>query len=99
MSCILKAEHVSYTYQGKYQKVHALKDVSCTFEHGRFYAVVGRSGSGKTTLLSLLAGLDKPTQGEIFFEGKSYAELDAAKLRRENSPLFSRIFSYFRCLL
>ncbi|MCI9440492.1 MAG: ABC transporter ATP-binding protein [Ruminococcus sp.] len=98
MSCILKAEHVSYTYQGKYQKVHALKDVSCTFEHGRFYAVVGRSGSGKTTLLSLLAGLDKPTQGEIFFEGKSYAELDAAKLRREKLSIVFQNFQLFPLL-
>lgn len=98
MDCILKAEHVSYTYQGKYQKVNALKDVSCTFDYGNFYAVVGRSGSGKTTLLSLLAGLDRPTEGEIFYEGTSYAELDAAWLRREKLSIVFQNFQLFPLL-
>ncbi len=98
MACIIKAEHVSYTYQGKYQKVDALKDVSCTFDYGTFYAVVGRSGSGKTTLLSLLAGLDQPTQGEIFYEGKSYIELDVSRLRRENLSIVFQNFQLFPLL-
>lgn len=98
MDHILKAEHVSYMYQGKYQKVHALKDVSCTFESGKFYAVVGRSGSGKTTLLSLLAGLDRPTQGEVFYEGKPYAQLDAARLRREKISIVFQNFQLFPLL-
>lgn len=46
---VLAAENVSYTYQSKYQKVQALKNVSCTFEAGKFYAIIGQSGSGKTT--------------------------------------------------
>lgn len=98
MSDILKADHVSYTYQGKYQKVHALRDVSCTFAPGRFYAVTGRSGSGKTTLLSLLAGLDRPTQGEIFYDGTPYAELDTAKLRREKLSIVFQNFQLFSLL-
>lgn len=44
---VLAAENVSYTYQSKYQKVQALKNVSCTFEAGKFYAIIGQSGSGK----------------------------------------------------
>ena len=98
LSDILKADHVSYTYQGKYQKVHALRDVSCTFAPGRFYAVTGRSGSGKTTLLSLLAGLDRPTQGEIFYDGTPYAELDTAKLRREKLSIVFQNFQLFPLL-
>ncbi len=98
MSEILKADHVSYTYQGKYQKVHALRDVSCTFAPGKFYAVTGRSGSGKTTLLSLLAGLDRPTQGEIFYDGAPYAELDTAKLRREKLSIVFQNFQLFPLL-
>lgn len=98
MNEILKAGHVSYTYQGKYQKVHALQDISCTFSYGQFYAVTGRSGSGKTTLLSLLAGLDRPTQGEIFFEGTPYAQLDTARLRREKLSIVFQNFQLFPLL-
>ena len=60
---VLAAENVSYTYQSKYQKVQALTNVSCTFEAGKFYAIIGQSGSGKTTLLSMLAGLGTPSDG------------------------------------
>ena len=52
---ILRAEHVSYSYQTKYQKVEAVRDVSCTFEQGNFYAIIGESGSGKE-YLSLPSG-------------------------------------------
>ena len=68
---ILRAEHVSYSYQTKYQKVEAVRDVSCTFEQGNFYAIIGESGSGKSTFLSLLAGLDVPLEGTIYVQGKS----------------------------
>lgn len=57
---MLSAKNVDYIYQSRYQKVQALKDVSCSFEAGKFYAVIGHSGSGKTTLLSVLAGLGTP---------------------------------------
>lgn len=98
MNEILKAEHISYTYQGKYQKVRALQDVSCTFSYGKFYAVTGRSGSGKTTLLSLLAGLDRPGQGEIFYDGTPYAQLDTARLRREKLSIVFQNFQLFPLL-
>ena len=72
---VLAAENVSYTYQSKYQKVQALKNVSCTFEAGKFYAIIGQSGSGKTTLLYMLAGLGTPSEGEIIANGKTLKEL------------------------
>ena len=65
MDYILKAEHVSYTYQGKYQKVNALKDVSCTFDHGNFYAVVGRSEKGSGLGLSIVHQLVTKLNGTI----------------------------------
>ena len=61
----LSLTNVKYEYRNRYQTVHALAGVSCTFERGKFYAVVGKSGSGKTTMLSMLAGLDNPTSGSV----------------------------------
>lgn len=49
----LTAENVTYIYQGKYQKVEALKEVSCTFEEGKLYAVIGQSGSGASVKIRL----------------------------------------------
>lgn len=73
---ILRAEHVSYSYQSKFQKVEAVKDVSCSFEQGKFYAIVGESGSGKSTFLSLLAGLDSPSEGVIYVQGEPLNGMD-----------------------
>ena len=63
---ILKAENLSFSYVNKFQTVHAVKNVTCGFQLGRAYAIVGKSGCGKTTLLSLLAGLELPTSGKVF---------------------------------
>ena len=84
---VLAAENVSYTYQSKYQKVQALKNVSCTFEAGKFYAIVGQSGSGKTTLLSMLAGLGTPSDGEIIANGKTLKEIGSERHRRQSCHL------------
>ncbi len=48
---------------------YALKNINLKINNGDFLAIVGKSGSGKSTLLNLIAGIDKPTTGEIFFNG------------------------------
>jgi ABC-type lipoprotein export system ATPase subunit len=62
---------------------------------GKLYAIVGPSGSGKSTLLSMMAGLDKPTEGLIAFNGQSLEELDLDLYRRE---CISMIFQAFQLL-
>ncbi len=94
----LTAEHVTYIYQSKYQKVQALTDVTCDFEAGKFYAIVGHSGSGKTTLLSLLAGLGTPTEGEVLADGKSVKEIGGERHRRENVSVIYQTFNLFPTL-
>ena len=95
---VLAAENVSYTYQSKYQKVQALKNVSCTFEAGKFYAIIGQSGSGKTTLLSMLAGLGTPSDGEIIANGKMLKEIGSERHRRENVTVIYQSFNLFPTL-
>ena len=60
--------------------VHAVNDVSLTFEQGEFSAIVGPSGCGKTTLLNLLGGLDKPSSGSIMIDGIDIGSLSATAL-------------------
>lgn len=69
--------------------------VSCAFEEGQVYAIVGPSGSGKSTLLSLMAGLDLPTEGEVAFDGRSLASLDLDRYRREGISMIFQAFHLF----
>jgi len=94
----ISVENISYTYQGKYQKVQALKNVSCTFEKQKFYAVIGHSGSGKTTLLSMLAGLGVPTEGSMLVDGTSLQHIGTERHRRENVSVIYQAFNLFPAL-
>ena len=98
MKCILEAKDVSYSYRNKYQTINAVQHVTCAFDKGRFYAIVGRSGSGKTTFLSLLAGLDLPDQGEIYVDGSAMSSLNRDKYRREMTSVVFQSFNLFPLL-
>ena len=95
---VFELRDVKYVYQSQYQRVEALRGVSCAFEPGRVYAVMGRSGSGKTTLLSLMAGLDVPTEGSVLCEGVSTAEIDLERYRRERVAVIYQDFRLFPLL-
>lgn len=65
--------------------VRAVNEVTISISPGEFVALVGRSGSGKTTLLNLLAGLDRPSSGKVWFEGRELSQMperDLVGLRR-----------------
>ena len=71
MGTIMKLDGVEKTYNpGTALECKALQPTNLEFEKGRFYAIVGKSGSGKSTMLHILRGLDKPTGGRVFLEGK-----------------------------
>jgi len=95
---IIELRDVSYNYSSKFQRVDALKHVTCSFEEGNVYAIVGKSGSGKSTLLSLLAGLDLPSTGEVLYEGKPTSSMDLAKYRRECAAMIYQNFRLFPLL-
>ena len=94
----ISLKNVSYSYRGKYQTVRAVDGVSYDFEPGKLYAIIGKSGSGKTTLMSLMAGLDLPTEGEIFVDGKSTREWDRNALRRDGGSVIYQDYNLFPLL-
>lgn len=84
---LLEVKNVSKTYGSGESAVNALKKVSFSVQKGEFVAVVGESGSGKSTLLNMIGGLDTPTSGEIFIDGKNIFTMEDSKLtifRRRN---------------
>ncbi len=89
---------VSYSYQGKYQTVRAVNDVSYDFGGGKVYTIIGKSGSGKTTLLSLMAGLDLPVEGEIVVDGKSTKDWDRNQMRRDVVSVIYQNYNLFPLL-
>jgi len=94
----IRVENVSYSYQNKYQKIKAVKEVSCSFEAGNMYAITGESGSGKSTFLSLLAGLDCPESGKILVEGENLLEMDRDAYRRKQISVVYQAFHLFPLL-
>lgn len=94
----IKVENVSYSYVSKYQKIEALKEVFCTFEEGKAYAIIGESGSGKSTLLSLLAGLDVPSSGTIYIDGEDLKEMNRDVYRRDRASVVYQSFHLFPLL-
>jgi len=90
---ILKLDNVYYRY--KKNAPYILNGVSCGFEKGRLYAVMGESGSGKTTLISIIARLDKPTGGAIYYGGADAALIKADEYRANK---ISVIFQQYNLL-
>lgn len=86
MDSLLSVRRVSKSFPAGRGRVEVLRGVDMEVPRGKIWAVLGASGSGKSTLLSLMAGLDRPTSGEIFLDGKNLTgllEKDLAALRRE----------------
>jgi putative ABC transport system ATP-binding protein len=81
---VIEVRNVKRWIQNGSRRVEILKGISLSIPAGQFVAIVGASGSGKSTLLGLLAGLDTPSEGEIWLDGTpihNLAELDLAAVR------------------
>ena len=81
MASIIKVEHLKYVYNaGMPGEVTALEDVSFEVEEGDFVGIIGSTGSGKSTLISHMNGLNRPTSGKIFIDGRDIWE-DPSRIR------------------
>ena len=77
---ILKVENLTKIYGKDMAKVTALDHVSFSVEKGEFVAIVGASGSGKSTLLHIIGGVDRPTSGKVYIDGKDIFQFNDDKL-------------------
>ncbi|EAQ32717.1 MULTISPECIES: lipoprotein-releasing ABC transporter ATP-binding protein LolD [Idiomarina] len=84
---LITAHNVNKTFRDGDNQVTVLKHVNLEVKHGEVMAIVGSSGSGKSTLLHILAGLDVPSSGEVYFEDAEITQLTGsqkAQLRNQN---------------
>jgi putative ABC transport system ATP-binding protein len=96
MTAVLEARNLAKTYETGGAKVLALRGVDISVERGEFVAIMGPSGCGKSTLLNLLAGLDRPTAGEVWLDGTrivGLSETDLARLRRHKVGFVFQFFN------
>ncbi len=82
---ILRVENLSKVYGKGENKVNAVDNISFSVEKGEFVAIIGASGSGKSTLLHLIGGVDRPTSGKVYIDGK-----DIYSLNDDNLAIFRR---------
>ena len=98
MNVILEAKDIVKTYGYEDNKIYATNHIDLQIEEGSFVAIVGRSGSGKSTLLHILAGLVKPTKGEVYLEGKSLYEMNDHTLTRFRRRKMGFVFQFFNLI-
>src|SRR5512136_1266464 len=85
-SPLIRVEGVTRTYRVDGREVPALRGVDLTVTQGELVSLRGRSGSGKTTLLNCIGGLDRPTSGTVWLEGRDVTRLSersSVQLRRQ----------------
>jgi putative ABC transport system ATP-binding protein len=97
MSDLIELSQVSKVYNGGAGQT-ALASVSLGIPAGQFAAIMGPSGSGKSTLLNLIAGLDRPTRGEIRVDGVSVGALGETALARYRRRRLGFVFQFFHLL-
>ena len=92
---IVEFKNVSRVYQSGDHQQKALDNVSMKLDEGKFVVVLGPSGAGKSTLLNLLGGLDSPTDGKIFVEGKDISTLSDNELAEYRAEKVGFVFQFY----
>jgi len=98
MEGTFQCKQMGKSFSGDGVETHALQDIDVTLEAGDFISIIGPSGSGKSTLLSLIGTLDRPTSGELHYDGKPINKLNSKELSDFRFENIGFIFQQFHLL-
>ncbi|MFH0734853.1 MAG: ABC transporter ATP-binding protein [bacterium] len=98
MSALIKVENVSKSYWRDSFEVPVLNNINIEVNEGDFLALMGPSGSGKTTLLNLIAGIDKPSKGNITISGNDISKYNESELAKWRSHNIGFIFQFYNLI-
>ena len=95
---ILRVEHLGKRFKSGQQTVDVLTDISFSIERESTCAIIGPSGSGKTTLIAICAGLERPSEGDVFFDGVALHRSTEEELARLRNQSVGFVFQNFQLL-
>ena len=95
---LIKTQELKKSYGGPKKKVEVLKGIDLTIKRGETVAIVGASGAGKSTFLNLLGGLDRPTSGEVYYEGSPVFRHDDKALAAFRNNSIGFVFQFHHLL-
>lgn len=98
MSELIRTQQLFKSYGNGAKRVDVLREVDLTFSEGEKAAIVGASGVGKTTLLHILGTLDRPTSGQVFYEGKDIFTLNERELALFRNREIGFVFQFHHLL-
>ncbi len=95
---IIKVNKVKKVFRMGEERIVVINNLSLEIEKGKTYCMLGKSGSGKSTLLNLMAGLDKPTKGEIIFNGQHIEKMNENQLADFRQKYLGFVFQSYNLL-
>jgi putative ABC transport system ATP-binding protein len=98
LSFVLDLKEVKKIYHMGQEKVEALRGINLAIESGDFCCLLGTSGSGKSTLLNMMAGLEKPTKGEIIIKGRHIEKMNEQELAQFRQKHIGFVFQSYNLL-
>jgi putative ABC transport system ATP-binding protein len=98
MAELIQVKNLSKSYWRDSFEIPVLNNINISVNEGDFLALMGPSGSGKTTLLNLIAGIDKPTQGEVIVSGTDISKLGESALAKWRSSNVGFVFQFYNLI-
>ena len=95
---MLEATNLHKVYNHSSSSLRVLKGIDLSIKEGDFLSIIGPSGAGKSTLLHILGGLDKPTEGKVFFEGKDVYALNDKERSQTRNQKIGFVFQFYHLL-